>query len=290
VAAAFGPSFGSSTWMMCISDFAVMRKGATVAVSSPGLVSMALGEKVSAEDLGGWRLHSDITGLVDQVVDTEEQVFEAIRKSLSYLPSHHNEAPPDAPVPAGSGADMDKVFSILPESRTQVYDMKRVIRSMVDKDTMFELKPRFGKSAVTTLARLGGKSVGIVANNGVLFSESALKATHFIELCNLRGIPLLFLQNVTGFMVGQQYERGGIAKDGAKMVHAVATSVVPKFTVIIGGSFGAGNYGMCGRSYSPRMLFMWPNSRISVMGGDQAAGVLSTVKRDSIEAKGGKSP
>jgi methylmalonyl-CoA decarboxylase subunit alpha len=160
VAAAFGPSFGSSTWMMCISDFAVMHKGATVAVSSPGLVSMALGQKVTAEELGGWRLHSDITGLVDQAVDTEEEVLEAIKKFLSYMPSHHNEAPPEAPIPAGSGAEMDKVFGMLPESRTQVYDMKRIIRCVVDKDSMFELKPRFGKSAVTTLARLGGKSVG----------------------------------------------------------------------------------------------------------------------------------
>jgi methylmalonyl-CoA decarboxylase subunit alpha len=164
-AAALGPSFGSSTWLMCLSDFSVMHKSATMAVSSPGLVSMALGAKVSAEELGGWRLHAEITGLTDQVVDTEDDVFDALRKFLSYMPSHHNEAPPDAPVPAGSGADMDKVFSILPESRTQVYDMKRVIRAVVDKDTMFELKPRFGKSAITALARLGGKSVGVIANN-----------------------------------------------------------------------------------------------------------------------------
>src|ERR1043166_5650688 len=157
-AAALGPAFGSSTWLMCLSDFAVMHKGATMAVSSPRLVSMALGEKVSAEDLGGWRLHGEITGLVDQVVDKEEEVFAALRKYLSYMPSHHREAPPDAPIPPGSGADMDKVHSFLPESRTQVYDMKKVLRCIVDKDTLFELKPRFGRSAVTALARLGGKS------------------------------------------------------------------------------------------------------------------------------------
>ncbi|MDP1717104.1 MAG: carboxyl transferase domain-containing protein, partial [Burkholderiales bacterium] len=164
-AAAFGPSFGSSTWLMCQADFAVMHKSATVAVSSPGLVSMALGEKVDAADLGGWRLHAEVTGLVDQVADKEEEALDAIKRFLSYLPSHCMEAPPDAPVPAGSGADMDKVFAILPESRTQVYDMKRVIKCIVDQDTLFEMKPRFGKSAVTALARLGGKSVGIVANN-----------------------------------------------------------------------------------------------------------------------------
>ena len=213
-AAAFGPSFGSSTWLMCLSDFSVMHKSATMAVSSPRLVSMALGEKVTAEELGGWRLHAEITGLMDQVVDTEEEVFDALSKFLSYMPSHHNEAPPDAPVPAGSGADMDKVFSILPESRTQVYDMKRVIKCVVDKDTMFELKPRFGKSAVTALARLGGKSVGIVANNplhrgGALDADACRKIVDFLVLCDSFNVPIVILVDTPGFQIGTEAEKAG---------------------------------------------------------------------------------
>jgi acetyl-CoA carboxylase carboxyltransferase component len=171
----------------------------------------------------------------------------------------------------------------------KTYDVREVIARMVDGSRFDEFKQRYGQTLVTGFARLHGFLVGLIANNGVLFSESALKATHFIELCNLRGVPLIFLQNITGFMVGKQYERGGIAKDGAKMVHAVANSVVPKFTVIIGGSFGAGNYGMCGRAYEPRLLWMWPNARISVMGAEQAAGVLTTVKRDQL-AREGRTP
>ena len=182
--------------------------------------------------------------------------------------------------------DPEELYGIVNVDPRQPYDVREVIARMVDGSRFDEFKQRYGTTLVTGFARLHGFLVGIVANNGVLFSESALKATHFIELCNLRGIPLIFLQNITGFMVGRQYERGGIAKDGAKMVHAVANSVVPKFTVMIGGSFGAGNYGMCGRAYEPRLLWMWPNARISVMGGEQAASVLATVKRDQLARDG----
>src|SRR6185295_4439130 len=183
------PSFGSSAWLACCSDFAVMQKGATMAVSSPRLIEMAMNEKVDLEELGGWRMHAEVTGLIDQVVDTEEEVFAALRRFLSYLPSHNQEAPPDAAVPAGSGADMAGVFSILPQSRTQVYDVKRIVRAVVDKETLFELKPRFGKSALTALARLGGKSVGIVANNplhrgGALDADACRKITDFLVLCD----------------------------------------------------------------------------------------------------------
>jgi 3-methylcrotonyl-CoA carboxylase beta subunit/propionyl-CoA carboxylase len=184
--------------------------------------------------------------------------------------------------PEDPAYDPQEIYGIVNADVRKPYDVREVIARLVDGSRFDEFKPRYATTLVTGFARLQGFLVGIVANNGVLFSESALKATHFIELCNLRGIPLIFLQNITGFMVGRQYERGGIAKDGAKMVHAVANSVVPKFTVVIGGSFGAGNYGMCGRAYDPRFLWMWPNARISVMGGEQAAGVLTTVKRDQL--------
>jgi 3-methylcrotonyl-CoA carboxylase beta subunit len=194
--------------------------------------------------------------------------------------------PADLTSPENPAYDPKEICGIVNTDTRKPYDVREVIARVVDGSRFDEFKERYATTLVTGFARLHGFLVGIVANNGVLFSESALKATHFIELCNLRGIPLIFLQNITGFMVGREYERGGIAKDGAKMVHAVANSVVPKFTVIIGGSFGAGNYGMCGRAYEPRLLWMWPNSRISVMGGEQAAGVLTTVKRDQLAREG----
>src|SRR5512144_2536850 len=191
-------------------------------------------------------------------------------------------APADIPTPVSPLYDPQELAGVINADIRVPYDVREVIARIVDGSRFDEFKERYGTTLVTGFARLHGFLIGIVANNGVLFSESALKATHFMELCNLRGIPLVFLQNITGFMVGKQYERGGIAKDGAKMVHAVANSVVPKFTLIIGGSFGAGNYGMCGRAYEPRFLWMWPNARISVMGGEQAASVLTTVKRDQL--------
>ena len=280
-AAAFGPSFGSSTWMMCLSDFAVMHKGATVAVSSPGLVSMALGEKVTAEDLGGWRLHSDITGLVDQVVDTEEEVFDAIKKFLSYMPSHHNEAPPEAPIPAGSGADMDKVFDILPERRTQVYDMKRVIRCVVDKDSMFELKPRFGKSAVTALARLGGKSVGIVANNplyrgGALDADGCRKIVDFLVLCDSFNVPIVLLVDTPGFQIGTEAEKAGAPGRIMNFMNAMTLLTVPHLSVIIRKSYGRAYVCMGGGRHSDDIA-AWPTAEISFMSPEFATKIVHSV-------------
>jgi len=282
VAAAFGPSFGSSTWMMCLCDFAVMHKGATVAVSSPGLVSMALGEKVSADDLGGWRLHSDITGLVDQAVDTEEEVLEAIKKYLSYMPSHHNEAPPDAPIPAGSGADMDKVFGLLPEKRTQVYDMKRIIRCVVDKDTMFELKPRFGKSAVTTLARLGGKTVGIVANNplhrgGALDADACRKIVDFLVMCDSFNVPIVLLVDTPGFQIGTEAEQAGAPGRIMNFMNAMTLLTVPHLSVILRKSYGRAYVCMGGGRHSDEVA-AWPTAEISFMSPEFATTIVHGVR------------
>ena len=280
-AAAFGPSFGSSTWLMCQSDFAIMHKSAIMAVSSPRLVSMALGEKVDAADLGGWRLHSDITGLVDQAVDTEEEVFEAIKKFLSYMPSHHNEAPPDAPVPAGSGAEMDKVFGILPERRTQVYDMKRIIRCVVDKDSMFELKPRFGKSAVTTLARLGGKSVGIVANNplyrgGALDADACRKILDFLVLCDSFNVPIVLLVDTPGFQIGTEAEKAGAPGRIMNFMNAMTLLTVPHLSVIIRKSYGRAYVCMGGGRHSDDIA-AWPSAEISFMSPEFATKIVHGV-------------
>ncbi len=280
-AAAFGPAFGSSTWMMCLADFAVMHKGATVAVSSPGLVSMALGEKVSAEELGGWRLHADITGLVDQVTDTEEEALEAIRKFLSYLPSHHKEAPPDAPVPADSGADMDKVFDMLPEKRTQVYDMKRIIRCVVDKDSMFELKSRFGKSAVTTLARLGGKSVGIVANNplhrgGALDADGCRKIVDFLVMCDSFNVPIVLLVDTPGFQIGTEAEKAGAPGRIMNFMNAMTLLTVPHLSVIIRKSYGRAYVCMGGGRHSDDIA-AWPTAEISFMSPEFATKIVHGV-------------
>ncbi len=280
-AAALGPSFGSSTWFMCLSDFSVMHKNATVAVSSPGLVSMALGEKVSAEDLGGWKLHAEVTGLVDQVVDTEEEVFDALRKYLSYMPSHHNEAPPEAPIPAGSGADMGKVFDILPESRTQVYDMKRVIRCVVDKDTLFEIKPRFGKSAVTALARLGGKSVGIIANNplhrgGALDADACRKIVDFIVMCDSFNVPLVILVDTPGFQIGTDAERAGAPGKIMNFMNAMTLVTVPHLSVIIRKSYGRAYVCMGGGRHSDDVA-AWPTAEISFMSPEFATKIVHGV-------------
>jgi acetyl-CoA carboxylase carboxyltransferase component len=280
-AAAFGPSFGSSTWLMCQSDFAVMQKGATVAVSSPRLVSMALGEKVDPEDLGGWRLHAEVTGLVDMVVDKEEEVFAAIKRFLSYLPSHHMEAPPDAPVPAGSGADMDKVMSILPESRTQVYDMKKIIRSVVDKDTMFEMKPRFGKSAVTALARLGGKSVGIVANNplhrgGALDADACRKIVDFLVLCDSFNVPIVLLVDTPGFQIGTEAERAGAPGKIMNFMNAMTLVTVPHLSVIIRKSYGRAYVCMGGGRHSDDIA-AWPTAEVSFMSPEFATKIVHGV-------------
>ena len=281
VAAALGPAFGSSTWLMCLSDFAVMHKGATMAVSSPGLVSMALGEKVTAEELGGWRLHAETTGLVDQVVDKEEEVYDALRRYLSYMPSHHNEAPPEAPVPAGSGADMDKVCDILPESRTQVYDMKRVIRCVVDKDTLFEMKPRFGRSAVTALARLGGKSVGIIANNplhrgGALDADACRKIVDFIVMCDSFNVPLVIFVDTPGFQIGTDAERAGAPGKIMNFMNAMTLVTVPKLTVILRKSYGRAYVCMGGGRHSDDVA-AWPTAEISFMSPEFATKIVHGV-------------
>ena len=280
-AAALGPSFGSSTWLMCLSDFAVMHKGATMAVSSPRLVSMALGEKVSAEDLGGWRLHAEITGLTDQVVDREEDVFEAVRTYLSYLPSHHNEAPPDAAVPAGSGAEMDRVFSILPESRTQVYDMKRVIRAVVDKGTLFDLKPRFGRSAVTALARLGGRSVGVIANNplhrgGALDADACRKIVDFIVMCDSFNVPLVIFVDTPGFQIGTEAERAGAPGKIMNFMNAMTLVTVPHLSVIVRKSYGRAYVCMGGGRHSDDIA-AWPGAEVSFMSPEFATKIVHGV-------------
>jgi acetyl-CoA carboxylase carboxyltransferase component len=280
-AAALGPSFGSSTWLTCQADFSVMQKGAIVAVSSPRLVSMALGEKVSPDDLGGWRLHAEITGLIDQVVDKEEEVFDAIKRFLSYLPSHHMEAPPDAPVPAGSGADMDKVFAVLPESRTQVYDMKRIVRAVVDKDSLFEIKPRFGKSVVVGLARLGGKSVGIVANNplhrgGALDADACRKIVDFLVLCDSFNVPVVLLVDTPGFQIGTEAERAGAPGKIMNFMNAMTLVTVPHLTVIVRKSYGRAYVCMGGGRHSDDVA-AWPTAEISFMSPEFATKIVHGV-------------
>jgi acetyl-CoA carboxylase carboxyltransferase component len=282
VAAVLGPSFGSSAWLACLSDFAVMHKGATMAVSSPRLIEMALNEKVEIEELGGWRLHADVTGLVDQVVDREEEVFEAIRRFLSYLPSHNQEAPPDAPVPAGSGAEMSGVFSVLPESRKQVYDMKRIIRAVVDKDTLFELKPRFGRSAVTALARLGGKSVGIVANNplhrgGALDADACRKITDFLVLCDSFNVPVVLLVDTPGFQIGTEAEKSGAPGKIMNFMNAMTLLSVPRLSVIIRKSYGRAYVCMGGGRHSDDVA-AWPTAEISFMSPEFATRIVHGVK------------
>ena len=279
--AAFGPSFGSSTWLMCQADFAVMKKGATMAVSSPRLVSMALNEKVDAEELGGWRLHAEITGLVDQVADTEEEAFDAIKRFLSYLPGHHMEAPPDAPVPAGSGADMEKVFSVLPESRTQVYDMKRIIRAIVDKDTLFEVKPRFGKSAVTGLARLGGRSIGVVANNplhrgGALDGDACRKIVDFMVLCDSFNVPIVLLVDTPGFQIGTEAEKAGAPGKIMNFMNAMTLVTVPRLSVIIRKSYGRAYVCMGGGRHSDDVA-AWPTAEVSFMSPEFATTIVHGV-------------
>jgi acetyl-CoA carboxylase carboxyltransferase component len=248
-------------------------------------VKAATGEEVSAEELGGADVHTRISGVADHFAEDDGHAISIVRNIVENLPraKHEPLSLIDAEEPI---YDPREIYGVIQRDIRKPYDVREVIARIVDGSRFQEFKERYATTVVTGFSRIFGYQVGIVANSGVLFSESALKVTHFIELCNQREIPLVFLQNITGFMVGKQYERGGIAKDGAKMVHAVANSVVPKFTVIIGGSFGAGNYGMCGRAYAPRFLWMWPNARISVMGGEQAAGVLTTVKRDQLAREG----
>jgi 3-methylcrotonyl-CoA carboxylase beta subunit len=286
IAVVMGSCTAGGAYVPCMADEAVIVKGnGTIFLGGPPLVKAATGEEVTAEDLGGADLHCRVSGVTDHYALNDHHALEITRRivaNLNYKKAvQGNVAPVKEPL-----FDMDEIYGVVPADMKKSWDIRKVIARIVDGSEFDEFKQHYGTSLVTGFARIYGYPVGIVANNGILFSESAVKGTHFIELCNQRGIPLIFLQNITGFMVGRSYEAGGIAKDGAKMVRAVACSHVPKFTVLVGNSFGAGNYGMCGRAYSPRMLWMWPNSRISVMGGEQAASVLATIQRDNKKAQG----
>jgi acetyl-CoA carboxylase carboxyltransferase component len=269
-----------------MSDEAVIVKGTgTIFLAGPPLVKAATGEEVTAEDLGGADVHTRVSGVADHFAEDDAHALEIARSIVGNL-GGAKTLPADREEPEEPLYDAREIYGILPRDVRKPYDVRELIARLVDGSRFQEFKARYGATLVCGFARISGFLVGVVANNGILFSESALKATHFIQMCARRKIPLLFLQNITGFMVGKDYERGGIAKDGAKMVHAVANAAVPKFTVIVGGSFGAGNYGMCGRAYGPRFLWMWPNARISVMGGPQAASVLSTVKQEQLGRAG----
>src|ERR1041385_5534503 len=286
ISAVMGSCTAGGAYVPAMSDEAVIVKGTgTIFLGGPPLVKAATGEEVTAEELGGADVHTRISGVADFFAEDDQDALVIVRNIVENLRFEKRE-PPTRIEPEDPLYDPKELYGVIQRDIRRPYDVREVIARIVDGSRFQEFKERYATTLVTGFARVFGYRVGILANNGVLFSESALKATHFIEICNQRRIPHVFLQNSTGFMVGKQYERGGIAKDGAKMVHAVANSTVPKFTVIIGGSFGAGNYGMCGRAYSPRFLWMWPNARISVMGGEQAAGVLTTVKRDQLAREG----
>ncbi|MCC7123633.1 MAG: methylcrotonoyl-CoA carboxylase [Acidobacteria bacterium] len=286
IAVVMGSCTAGGAYVPAMSDETIIVKGTgTIFLGGPPLVKAATGEEVTAEDLGGADVHTRLSGVADYFAEDDEHALHQARVVISTL-NRVKHLPADMATPEEPAYAAEELYGIVSENLRKSFDVREVIARIVDGSRFDEFKERYATTVVCGFARLHGFLVGFVANNGVLFSESALKATHFIELCNMRGVPLIFLQNITGFMVGKQYERGGIAKDGAKMVHAVANSVVPKFTVVIGGSFGAGNYGMCGRAYDPRFLWMWPNARISVMGGEQAAGVLTTVKRDQLAREG----
>ena len=288
VAAVLGSCTAGGAYVPAMSDEAIIvRDQGTIFLGGPPLVKAATGEVVTAEDLGGGLLHSKTSGVTDHLADDDAHALRIMRSIVSTF-GPRAQKPWDVGLSEDPALDPGELYGVVPaESRTP-YDVREVIGRIVDGSRFHEFKKEYGATLVCGFASVHGHPVGIIANNGVLFAESALKGAHFIELCDQRSVPLLFLQNITGFMVGREYEAGGIAKHGAKMVTAVACARVPKLTVVIGGSFGAGNYSMCGRAYSPRFLWMWPNARISVMGGEQAASVLSTIRRDAIEAKGGE--
>lgn len=286
IAAVMGSCTAGGAYVPAMSDEAVIvRNQGTIFLGGPPLVRAATGEIVTAEDLGGGELHSRTSGVTDHLADNDPHALQILRQIADTFAE-----PPPAPWAVrpvvDPVVDPATLYSVIPQDTRTPYDVREVIARLVDGSEFTEFKSEYGITLVTGFAHIMGHPVGIIANNGVLFSESALKGAHFIELCDQRKIPLLFLQNISGFMVGRDYEAGGIAKNGAKMVTAVACARVPKLTVVIGGSFGAGNYSMCGRAYSPRFLWMWPNARISVMGGEQAASVLATVRREQYEARG----
>ena len=287
IAVVMGSCTAGGAYVPAMSDETIIvRNQGTIFLGGPPLVKAATGEVVSAEELGGGDVHTRVSGVADHLAKSDVHALAIARRIVGNLNRVKRPlldiAEPREPLYAA-----EEIYGIVSAEARKSYDVREIIARVVDGSELDEFKARYGTTLITGFARIYGMPVGVIANNGILYSESALKGAHFIELCAQRGIPLLFLQNITGFMVGKKYESGGIARDGAKLVTAVATAKVPKFTVIIGGSFGAGNYGMCGRAYSPRFLWMWPNARISIMGGAQAASVLATVKRDGIEGRGG---
>ena len=287
IAVVMGSCTAGGAYVPAMSDETIIVKNqGTIFLGGPPLVKAATGEVVSAEDLGGGDVHTRLSGVADHLAHNDMHALALAREAVSRL-NVKKVYSGALQAPAAPKYAAEELYGVIPTDTRKPFDVREIIARIVDNSELHEFKSRYGTTLVCGFAHIEGMPVGIVANNGILFAESARKGAHFIELCCQRKIPLVFLQNVTGFMVGRKYENEGIARDGAKMVTAVATANVPKFTIIIGGSFGAGNYGMCGRAYSPRFLWMWPNARISVMGGEQAAGVLATVKRDGIEAKGG---
>jgi 3-methylcrotonyl-CoA carboxylase beta subunit len=286
IAAVLGSCTAGGAYLPAMADESIIVKNqGTIFLGGPPLVKAATGEVVSAEELGGADVHCRISGVTDHYANNDHHALELMRRAVSRLnrvkPVAMDLRPPVEPL-----YDSSEIYGVIPKDVRQPYDVREVIMRVVDGSEFDEFKALYGETLVCGFARIHGYPVGIIANNGILFGESAVKGAHFVELCAQRKTPLVFLQNITGFMVGKQYEAGGIARHGAKMVHAVACANVPKFTVIIGGSFGAGNYAMCGRAYEPRFLFMWPNARISVMGGEQAAGVLATVKQEQLAREG----
>jgi 3-methylcrotonyl-CoA carboxylase beta subunit len=286
IAVVMGSCTAGGAYVPAMSDESIIvRNQGTIFLGGPPLVKAATGEVVSAEDLGGGDVHTRLSGVADHLAENDMHALSIARQAVRNLNARKQVdlslTPPQPP-----RMDAHELYGVIPVDTRKPFDVREIIARIVDDSVFDEFKARYGTTLVCGFARVEGMPVGIIANNGILFSESALKGAHFIELCCQRKVPLVFLQNITGFMVGRKYENEGIARNGAKMVTAVATASVPKFTIIIGGSFGAGNYGMCGRAYSPRFLWMWPNARISVMGGDQAAAVLATVRRDGIEARG----
>ncbi len=288
IAVVMGSCTAGGAYVPAMSDESIIVKDqGTIFLGGPPLVKAATGEVVSAEDLGGGDVHTRLSGVADHLAQNDLHALALARMAVKNL-NIKKAVAQSGRAPAAPKYVADELYGVIPVDTRKPFDVREIIARIVDGSDFDEFKARYGTTLICGFAQIEGMPVGIIANNGILFSESALKATHFIELCCQRKIPLVFLQNITGFMVGRKYENEGIARNGAKMVTAVATAKVPKFTIIIGGSFGAGNYGMCGRAFSPRFLWMWPNARISVMGGDQAAGVLATVKRDGIEGKGGQ--
>ncbi|MCC9206133.1 carboxyl transferase domain-containing protein [Arthrobacter sp. zg-Y769] len=289
IAAVLGSCTAGGAYVPAMSDETVIvRNQGTIFLGGPPLVKAAIGEIVTAEELGGGDVHSRTSGVTDHLAENDAHALEIVRSIVETFPQQGPVA--DTAESRPPAEDPAEIYGTVPTDLQTPYDVRELIARLVDASEFHEFKKEYGTTLVTGFARLHGHRIGIVANNGVLFSESALKGAHFIELCDQRGIPLVFLQNISGFMVGRDYEAGGIAKNGAKMVTAVATCRVPKLTVVVGGSFGAGNYSMCGRAYSPRFMWMWPAARISVMGGAQASSVLATVKRDQLEGRGEEWP